>query len=364
MDVSFIIENGKLICDLYTKPTESHLYLRWNSCHPVHTKKNSPYSLALRIRRICTRLTDFEKHAKELRSYLIARGYKLKNIKDGINKARKMSQYDILNKNDQDWLEYIKDEGKNDKVVFSVTYNPALPNIHKILNSLKPVLDFSERCKSVFKNGIIVGYRRGRSFTDMLVSRRMPKNLRTWSTQSPDKSVTSTDKDENDTCNICKRTFKNGRARRIHESRNHKDQDANSVAEKGFTSCEDKRCKTCKAGKFAKSFNSSSRGICYNINQEMNCQTKNVCYLLTCESCDDHYVGETKRQLNHRINGHNSDIRLKKESLPVVKHFEKCSPTNFNVTAIEKCRSRDSYIRKEQESFYCKLLQPKINAKM
>ena len=60
---------------------------------------------------------------------------------------------------------------------------------------------------------------------------------------------------------------------------------------------------------------------CYNINQGMNCKTKNVCYLLICESCDDQYVGETKRQLNHGINGHNSDIRLKKKSPP--KHFEK-----------------------------------------
>ena len=298
------------------KAHRQSFYLRWSSCHPIHTKQNLPYSLDLRIRRICTRLTDFEKHAKELRSYLIARGYKLKNIMDSINKARKISLYDILNKNNQDWLEYIKDEDKNDKVVFSVTYNPALPNIHKILNSLKPVLDFSERCKSVFiKNGIVVGYRRGRSLTDMLVSGRMPKDLGTLSTQSKDKSVSSTDKDESDTCNICKRTFKNGRARRIHESRSHKDQDANSVPEKGCTSCEDKGCKTCKAGNFGKSFNSSSTGICYNINQEMNCKTKNVCYLLTCESCDDQYIGETKRQLNHRINGHNSDIRLtKKES--------------------------------------------------
>ena len=71
-----------------------------------------------------------------------------------------------------------------------------------------------------------------------------------------------------------------------------------------------------------------------------------------------------KRQLNHRINGHNSDIRLKKKSIPIVKYFEKCSPTNFNVTAIEKCRSRDNCIHKARESFYCKLLQSKINAEM
>ena len=39
LDVSVVIENGKLICDLYTNPTDSHLYLRWSSCHPVHRKR-------------------------------------------------------------------------------------------------------------------------------------------------------------------------------------------------------------------------------------------------------------------------------------------------------------------------------------
>ena len=124
--------------------------------------------------------------------------------------------------------------------------------MHKILNSLKLVLDSSERCKSVFQYEIMVGYRRGRSLTNMLVSRRMPKDLGSLSAQSQDKSVRSMDKDENDTCNVCKQTFKNGRARRTHKSRSHKDQDANSAVEKVFTNCEDKRCKTCKAGNFGK----------------------------------------------------------------------------------------------------------------
>ena len=59
-------------------------------------------------------------------------------------------------------------------------------------------------------------------------------------------TCTEDHKDENDTCNICKRTFKNGRTRRIHESRSHKDQDANTAVEKGFTSCEDKVAKLAK----------------------------------------------------------------------------------------------------------------------
>ena len=89
-----------------------------------------------------------------------------------------------------------------------------------------------------------------------------------------------------------------------------------------------------------------------------------MCYLVTCERYADQYVGETKRQLNHRMNGHKSDIKLKKKSLPIVKHFDSCLAENFEVTANEKRRGRDSYIRKARESFYCKLLQPKINAEM
>ena len=40
---------------LYTKPTAEHQYrvLR-SSCHPLHTKRAFPFSLALRIRRICS----------------------------------------------------------------------------------------------------------------------------------------------------------------------------------------------------------------------------------------------------------------------------------------------------------------------
>ena len=64
------------------------------------------------------------------------------------------------------------------------------------------------------------------------------------------------------------------------------------------------------------------------------------------------------------MNGHKSDIKLKKRSLPIVKHFDSCSAESFEVTAIEKCCDRYSYIRKARESFYCKLLQPKINAEM
>ena len=76
-----------------------------------------------------------------------------------------------------------------------------------------------------------------------------------------------------------------------------------------------------------------------------------MCYLVTCKRCADQYVGETKRQLNHRINGHRSDTKLKKKSLPIVKHFDNCLAKNFEVATIENVTVETAtYAKQESRS--------------
>lgn len=59
-----IIKNGSCITtDLYCKPTDTHQYLDFRSCHPSHTKRNIPFNLA---RRICTIITDKTLRSKRL----------------------------------------------------------------------------------------------------------------------------------------------------------------------------------------------------------------------------------------------------------------------------------------------------------
>ena len=53
LDVRVNIQEGRIITDLYTKPTDTHQYLHRHSCHPGHCKAAIPYSQALRLRRIC-----------------------------------------------------------------------------------------------------------------------------------------------------------------------------------------------------------------------------------------------------------------------------------------------------------------------
>ena len=53
LDVEVIRSGNKLLTDLYIKPTDTHQYLEFSSCHVYHSKKSIPYSQALRFNRIC-----------------------------------------------------------------------------------------------------------------------------------------------------------------------------------------------------------------------------------------------------------------------------------------------------------------------
>lgn len=64
LDVTIQLNNGKIEPDLYCKPTNKHQYLLSTSSHPHHTKRSIPYSLALRLRRICSTEHCFNKDSK------------------------------------------------------------------------------------------------------------------------------------------------------------------------------------------------------------------------------------------------------------------------------------------------------------
>ena len=102
--------------DLYSTPTDKHQYLYYSSCHPKHTKTSLPYSLALRLRRIYSNETLFQKCIEKMQSHLLQRGYKRGCIKDAIKKATSTSRdYALKESNDPQLM---------NRIPFVVTYNP------------------------------------------------------------------------------------------------------------------------------------------------------------------------------------------------------------------------------------------------
>ena len=61
--------------DLHRKPTDRNQYLLTTSCYPATCVENIPYSLALRITRICTEKNTREKRYCELKELLMNRDY-------------------------------------------------------------------------------------------------------------------------------------------------------------------------------------------------------------------------------------------------------------------------------------------------
>ena len=59
LDVTTYRKGDKILSRLFCKPTDSHSYLEFNSCHPPQNKNSIPYSQFLRIRRDCTEWEDF-----------------------------------------------------------------------------------------------------------------------------------------------------------------------------------------------------------------------------------------------------------------------------------------------------------------
>ena len=96
LDTLVKIKNGKLTTDLYTKPTDKHIYVHSKSCHPKNVKKAIPYGLALRLRRICENEDDYQKHRQELKLQLRKRGYNGKFIENQLKRADNLNRKELL----------------------------------------------------------------------------------------------------------------------------------------------------------------------------------------------------------------------------------------------------------------------------
>ena len=56
-------------------------------------------------------------------------------------------------------------------------------------------------------------------------------------------------------------------------------------------------------------FSSHSTGTSYAINRSLDCNSRNIVYLISCKVCGFHYVGSTTTKFRLRFNNHKSRLR-------------------------------------------------------
>ena len=104
--------------------------------------------------------------------------------------------------------------------------------------------------------------------------------------------------------------------------------------------------KAIKSGKFR-----------WSINDPVNCNTKNIVYLIHCdiEHCkDNNYIGESEREFHERISEHRGYIFRNDSRYATGEHFNRPghSLSNMKVSIIEKVKSFYPLYRKEREKYF------------
>ena len=299
LDTLCSISNKKIEVDLFKKKTDKNQYLLLNSCHPASVTKNIPFSLSLRIVRICTSYESRKMRLSELKALLKERGYPDTKIDPAINKALKIPR--------QQALKRVKKNENAKRPVFAVKYDPRLPSITNIVaKHHRSMVSQDQYLKEVFELPPLTAYKRQRNIRDNVIRAKVAP------------PPTERPKRENS----------------------------------GLKRCGN-QCSACpyiQEGKFIK-VNEKTQ---WKINKRMTCETTNIIYMIECSKCNERYIGETKRSLKERLADHRGYVSNQKLDYITGHHFNTPGHdlSNLKVTIIEKQKTEDTDYRKEREKYF------------
>ena len=143
LDVTVSLNHGKLTTTLFTKPTESHFYLNTSSCHPSHVVKNISKGQFIRLRRICSRKSDYLLSSEILCKKFIERGFHEKELKKTVKQVAKMDRNELL----QDRIR----ENKDPHTILVSTWHPKLSAIPSILKNNFHLISSDPKLSKIFK---------------------------------------------------------------------------------------------------------------------------------------------------------------------------------------------------------------------
>ena len=167
-------DNNKLYTSLYTKPTDTHALLHYDSFHPTACKKSIIYSQALRYRMIITKDDVLKEELKNLATVLTHRGYPRNLIRDNISKINGMTQDDTLKTKNPDTSITPPPERTT---VFSLPYNPSNNKIMNIIHSNWHFIENDPTLSTIWRNKPLLANKRQKNFKDTLVRAKTTSSI-------------------------------------------------------------------------------------------------------------------------------------------------------------------------------------------
>ena len=274
LDATVTKHGTTLTTKAYSKPTDSHNYLLYSSCHPTHCKQGLPYSQFLRIRRLCTNIADFDNKVLDMAGHFLRRGYPVTLVEGAMLKARRQIREDLLNPTPK-----IKEMPKQTFLI--TTFHPHFGEARKIVNSNWEMLGKSGYTSDIYDHKFITGYRRLPNLKDQLVNARVKSltNTQAPTTKPKPKSGTKCKRAAKGKCRYCPKINHSGRITSTFSKREYK-----------------------------------TKGI-------VDCKNSNLIYCISCKKCSKQYVGQTMLALSKRFSTHFNLIEYHSDTHSVSRHF-------------------------------------------
>ena len=267
LDLKITIISNQLFTTVYSKPTDSHLYLQGSSCHQKASINGIQKGVALRLRRICSSTEEYDVKSKEYSAYLIARGHNPNSVQQAFADVRTVSRADARKKKTKD--------SSNSSVIFATKFNPRGPNAKAIIKKHSHLLRNSASLTKIFPNGVMVASGREQNLKELL-TRADPYSIK---------------------------------------------DDLLDKSKHGYKRCTRKSCDSCDNFVLeTDSIISNATGKRYKIMRDITCVTKYVIYCAICMKCHKQGVGSTfawkKRLANYK-----NHIKGSILTCSIVKHF-------------------------------------------
>ena len=272
LDTTVKIDSDRRVyTDLYCKPTDSHNYLLFESSHPSHLKTSLPYSQLLRVRRICSKLSDFDRNAIMIGKHFLRRHYPANIVEEAIIKARRASREELLSPT-------TKTPNLNKNLFLISHYNPTCSPFRDLISNTWPILGRSVYTENLHRQKIIFGNRRTESIRDILVHAKLTP-------PPPDPQVIK-----------------------------HRQHSRRCIAKQ--------KCRYCSKLDKTGQITCHATGKIYTAKHNITCNSNNLIYCISCKVCQKQYVGQTKNEIKERFKTHFYSIdHPSKVDTTIGRHF-------------------------------------------
>ena len=119
----------------------------------------------------------------------------------------------------------------------------------------------------------------------------------------------------------------------------------------------------CPFVKEGKQLQATSTNFSKEINQSVNCTTKNVVYLIECNksNCREQYIGSTDQQFKTRMGQHKGYVNNQKLDKATGFHFSQTNHklSDMKVSIVEEVHNKDRFYLLEKEKSYIRKFNTK-----